>query len=181
MSDLAPRRLADALNDDAPVEASPFIHEGGQFLQRSGAVAAEQILDMVGRYEERMDGLVDKVTEQASEVNELTRTLELERRAAQGARHRLQVTQLETKQQVDEASFDAERARLEAARHVDVAAVEAAHAKESLEATRKELAQAKVRLAALDRLSRTPWYAFSERRRLRKLAESAAPQLEAAE
>ncbi|MFT5429549.1 MAG: hypothetical protein ACI9OJ_000220 [Myxococcota bacterium] len=171
MSDLATRRtLPEALNDNQAVEASPFVHEGGQYLQRTGAVGAEQVMDLVGRYEERLDGLVDKVTEQAGEVTELTRTLELERRAAQGARHRLQVSQLEAKSEVDEAQFGAERSRLEAARDVDVAAVEARYAQVALDKTQVELAATKARLAALEQLQRTPWYAFARRRELRQVA-----------
>lgn len=148
------------------VEASPFIHEGGQFIaenDRDGRLPAEQVLGMVERYETRLEDLVEKVTDQSLEVVDLTRTLEVERRAALGARHRLQVAQLEASKQIDEITHGAERAELSAALEVQRADSETLRERERADRAEATIEDLRARLAVARRMAKTPWYAFKQR------------------
>ncbi len=175
MSDIAKHTLPDSIEAN-DVEASPFIVEGGQLLvpeAEAGRTSAEQVFGFLQRYEDRVDGLVTKVTEQATEVNELARAVETERRAALGARHRLQVTQLEAKQQIEEITHGAERAQIEAEYQVQLANKESIHRTEETVRTRAQLEEARItigalreRLEMLEELRGTSWYQFGRRRQL---------------
>jgi ABC-type phosphate transport system auxiliary subunit len=175
MNKLAKRSLPESL-EKTDVEASAFIVEGGQLLadqRQEGGVPAEQVFGLVQRYEDRMDDLVTKVTSQSDEVNELTRAVETERRAALGARHRLQVSQLETKQEVDNISHGAERIRLEATYKVQLAGKETEQFRKDADSTKAQLQEAKLtiddlraRLELVESLGNTAWYQFGRRKQL---------------
>ena len=157
MTELAKAHSLQTVPETTAVEASPFIHEGGQFLAEpeSGYLPAEQVRGLVARFEGRMDGLVTQVTDQASEVNELTRVLEAERRGSLTARHRLQVAQLEAENEVQAAVAGTAQQQLVAQ-----------HTQKELDKAEVTIAQLKERLELAAELRRTPWYAFKRRKAL---------------
>lgn len=169
MSELTRHRPVLEPVPSPPVTASPFIHEGGQYLaptDEEAVVPTGQVLNIMQRYEDRLDGLIDKVTGQASEVTGLNKALEAERRAAMGARHRLELTQLDARQRVEEIQNRAEQSRLRASVEVEKQRLQTELHKRDLDRAGETVDTLSKKLELSEQLRRTPWYAYKRRREL---------------